>query len=53
MYPFWRIRYAVGIGALVAAALVKLNPFSPGWNIVVGIIITATLLLLVRIVSSD
>jgi hypothetical protein len=53
VYPFWRIRYAVGIGVLVVVALVKLNFFSPIWNIVVGIILTAALFLLTGIIGRD
>jgi hypothetical protein len=53
VYPFWRIRYAAGIGVLVVVALVKLNFLGPIWNIIVGIIVTAALLLLTGIIGRD
>jgi hypothetical protein len=41
MFPWWRSRYAMYIGDFVLVRDLKLNFFSPGWNILVGLAITA------------
>lgn len=46
VFPFWRSRYAMYIGMVVMMALFKLNYFSFGWNIIVGIVVTAVLFIL-------
>jgi hypothetical protein len=46
MFPFWRTRYAMYIGMVVIMALFKVNFFSFGWNIVVGVAVTAVLFIL-------
>jgi len=46
MFPFWRSRYAMYIVMAVMIALFKINFFSFGWNIIVGLVVTAVLLIL-------
>lgn len=46
MFLWWRSRYAMYIGALVLLTLFKLDFFSPGWNVIVGLVVTAVLFIL-------
>jgi low affinity Fe/Cu permease len=43
--------YAAGIGVLVLWGLFKLNWFSAGWNIVVGLVVTAVLFILTGMIG--
>jgi hypothetical protein len=53
MFPWWRSRDAMHIGAFVLFMMFfKLNFFSPGWNILVGLAITFILLLLGGFIES-
>ena len=46
MIPFYKSRYAMYIGVAVLIGLFKLNWFSAGYNIGIGIVVTAVLLIL-------
>ena len=51
MFPFWRSRNAMYIGMVVMIVLFKLNYFSFGWNIIVGLIVTAVLFILSGVIG--
>jgi low affinity Fe/Cu permease len=41
------------IGVLVLLTLFKLNVFSPDWNIIVGLVVTAVLFILSGLIGGD
>lgn len=50
---FWRSKAAIGIGAVVLAVLFSLNFLSPAWNVVVGLLVTAGLLILNGLIGGN
>jgi hypothetical protein len=51
MFPFWRTRYAMYIGMIIMGGLFELNYFRFGWNIIVGLVVTAVLFVLSEVIG--